>query len=96
MGRRKKARKPPPKRKAIEPLDVVFNCPFCNHEKSCEVKMDRNRNTGIISCRVCLEDFQTSINCKLFFILSNPQNLKLKLKKVLLCTNISKWIYYFY
>lgn len=62
MGRRKKARKPPPKRKAIEPLDVVFNCPFCNHEKSCEVKMDRNRNTGIISCRVCLEDFQTSIN----------------------------------
>ncbi|CAI9739790.1 Hypothetical predicted protein [Octopus vulgaris] len=29
---------------------------------SCEVKMDRNRNTGIISCSVCLEDFQTSIN----------------------------------
>ena len=39
MGRRKKANKPPPKRKIIEKLDSVFNCPFCNHEKSCEVKM---------------------------------------------------------
>lgn len=39
MGRRKSKRKPPPKRKAIEPLDIQFNCPFCNHEKSCEVKM---------------------------------------------------------
>lgn len=62
MGRRKSKRKPPPKRKAIEPLDTQFNCPFCNHEKSCEVKMDRTRNTGRITCRVCLEDFQTSIN----------------------------------
>lgn len=39
MGRRKSKRKPPAKRKAIEPLDQQFNCPFCNHEKSCEVKM---------------------------------------------------------
>nr|CAD7445870.1 unnamed protein product [Timema bartmani] len=39
MGRRKSKRKPPAKRKAIEPLDLQFNCPFCNHEKSCEVKM---------------------------------------------------------
>lgn len=62
MGRRKKANKPPPKRKAIEPLDTLFNCPFCNHEKSCEVKLDRERNTGVITCNVCLEDFQTNIN----------------------------------
>jgi len=62
MGRRKKARKPPPKRKALQALDGVFNCPFCNHEKSCDVKMNRDRNTGYISCRVCLEDFQTTIN----------------------------------
>nr|NP_001104425.2 uncharacterized protein Dmel_CG40228, isoform F [Drosophila melanogaster]EDP28090.2 uncharacterized protein Dmel_CG40228, isoform F [Drosophila melanogaster] len=34
MGRRKSKRKPPPKRKNIEPLDQQFNCPFCNHEKS--------------------------------------------------------------
>jgi len=39
MGRRRKSRKPPPKRKILEPLDGVFNCPFCNHEKSCDVKM---------------------------------------------------------
>lgn len=39
MGRRKSKRKPPAKRKAIMPLDIQFNCPFCNHEKSCEVKM---------------------------------------------------------
>ncbi len=25
------------RKKAIEPLDTMFNCPFCNHEKSCEV-----------------------------------------------------------
>ena len=62
MGRRKKANKPPPKRKAIEPLDVLFNCPFCNHEKSCEVKLDREANTGRISCSVCTEDFQCNIN----------------------------------
>ncbi|XP_036320626.1 transcription elongation factor 1 homolog isoform X2 [Rhagoletis pomonella] len=39
MGRRKSKRKPPPKKKNIEPLDQQFNCPFCNHEKSCEVKI---------------------------------------------------------
>ncbi|OQR68393.1 transcription elongation factor 1-like [Tropilaelaps mercedesae] len=61
MGRRRSNRKPPPKRKNIEPLDTLFNCPFCNHERCCEVKMDRVRNTGRISCRVCLEDFQTQI-----------------------------------
>ncbi|GBP63303.1 Transcription elongation factor 1 homolog [Eumeta japonica] len=44
MGRRKSKRKPPPKRKAIEPLDQQFNCPFCNHEKSCEVKI---RDIGV-------------------------------------------------
>ncbi|KAH7971046.1 hypothetical protein HPB49_018416 [Dermacentor silvarum] len=62
MGRRRSKRKPPPKRKNIEPLETQFNCPFCNHERSCEVKMDRQRNTGRITCRVCLEDFQTAIN----------------------------------
>lgn len=62
MGRRKSKRKPPAKRKNIEKLDVFFNCPFCNHEKSCEVKLDRTRGTGMIACGVCNEDFQTTIN----------------------------------
>ncbi|XGW07941.1 hypothetical protein V3C99_010788, partial [Haemonchus contortus] len=62
MGKRKSKRKPPPKAKAVEPLETQFNCPFCNHERVCEVKMDRERNVGFISCRVCSEDFQTPIN----------------------------------
>ncbi|KAL7379273.1 hypothetical protein ABVT39_025260 [Epinephelus coioides] len=61
MGRRKSKRKPPPKKKMTGNLDVQFTCPFCNHEKSCDVKMERTRNTGIISCSVCLEEFQTPI-----------------------------------
>ncbi|KAK9879978.1 hypothetical protein WA026_008487 [Henosepilachna vigintioctopunctata] len=62
MGRRKSKRKPAAKRKAIEPLEQEFNCPFCNHEKSCNVKMDKGRSIARITCRVCLEDFQTRIN----------------------------------
>ncbi|KAI1886795.1 hypothetical protein AGOR_G00199490 [Albula goreensis] len=61
MGRRKSKRKPPPKKKLTGNLDTQFTCPFCNHEKSCDVKMERSRNTGIISCTVCLEEFQTPI-----------------------------------
>ncbi|KAK1342735.1 hypothetical protein QTO34_015501 [Cnephaeus nilssonii] len=71
MGRRKSKRKPPPKKKMTGTLETQFTCPFCNHEKSCDVKMDRARNTGVISCTVCLEEFQTPITCilgKLGFI----------------------------
>ncbi|MED6277020.1 Transcription elongation factor 1, partial [Characodon lateralis] len=61
MGRRKSKRKPPPKKKMTGDLETQFTCPFCNHEKSCDVKMERSRNTGVISCSVCLEEFQTPI-----------------------------------
>jgi len=37
MGRRKSSRKPEARKKNIEPLDTQFTCPFCNHEKACEV-----------------------------------------------------------
>uniref|UniRef100_A0A3Q2QK63 Transcription elongation factor 1 homolog n=1 Tax=Fundulus heteroclitus TaxID=8078 RepID=A0A3Q2QK63_FUNHE len=63
MGRRKSKRKPPPKKKMTGDLETQFTCPFCNHEKSCDVKMERSRNTGVISCSVCLEEFQTPITC---------------------------------
>ncbi|PWA32666.1 hypothetical protein CCH79_00012440, partial [Gambusia affinis] len=66
MGRRKSKRKPPPKKKMTGDLETQFTCPFCNHEKSCDVKMERSRNTGVISCSVCLEEFQTPITCILF------------------------------
>uniref|UniRef100_A0A8C4WU48 Transcription elongation factor 1 homolog n=1 Tax=Eptatretus burgeri TaxID=7764 RepID=A0A8C4WU48_EPTBU len=63
MGRRKSKRKLPSKKKMIGTLETQFTCPFCNHERSCDVKMDRERNTGVISCSVCLEEFQTPITC---------------------------------
>ncbi|KAK3598105.1 hypothetical protein CHS0354_020965 [Potamilus streckersoni] len=62
MGRRKKTSKPPPKRKAVEKLDTLFDCPFCNHAKSCEVQFNKKANTGTVSCYKCLEAFQTTIN----------------------------------
>ncbi|KAH9399605.1 PREDICTED: transcription elongation factor 1 homolog [Rhagoletis zephyria] len=62
MGGKKSKRKPVAPKKPTQPLDVLFNCPFCNHEKSCEVKLDRPRNAGHIFCRICLEDFKTTIN----------------------------------
>merc|ERR1712154_13072 len=43
-------------------LDTMFDCPFCNHEKGCEVKMEKTKNTGRIQCTVCNEDFQAAIN----------------------------------
>lgn len=103
MGRRKSKRKPPPKKKMTGNLDTQFTCPFCNHEKSCDVKMsvphcnscayellawwaiwwqylfsrERTRNTGIISCSVCLEEFQTPITCILFDLYKRWYNCSL-------------------
>ncbi|KAF2347119.1 Transcription elongation factor 1 [Trinorchestia longiramus] len=62
MGRRKSNRKPPPRKKNIVPLDTMFNCPFCNHEKSCEVDIDHERNTARVGCRICMEDFQCTVH----------------------------------
>ncbi|XP_050583133.1 transcription elongation factor 1 homolog [Bombus affinis] len=62
MGRRKSKREAPQRNKAIVPMDTQFTCPFCNHEKSCEVKMDKCRKIARISCQICLENFQTNIN----------------------------------
>jgi len=44
----------------------VSNMAFCK----CNVfhGRDRTRNTGFITCRVCLEDFQTAITCILLFV----------------------------
>ena len=62
MGRRKSKRQAPPKRAGTQALDIVFDCPFCNHSKSCEVNMDKERNTGRVQCTKCFEDFQSTIN----------------------------------
>ncbi|KHJ45041.1 putative zinc binding domain DUF701 [Trichuris suis] len=62
MGRRKVKRKLTQAFKNIQPLDTLFDCPFCNHEKTCEVTMDREHSIAMIKCRICLEEFQTGIN----------------------------------
>ncbi|KAH8296106.1 hypothetical protein KR054_001918 [Drosophila jambulina] len=67
MGRRKSKRKGPPRRKNIMPLPVLFDCPFCNHKQACEVKMDKGRKIGRVTCNVCMEAYQTTIN-----LLSEP------------------------
>ncbi|XP_077221244.1 transcription elongation factor 1 homolog [Tasmannia lanceolata] len=61
MGKRKSRTKPPPKKK-MDKLDTVFNCPFCNHEKSVECTFDRDNKIGMTSCRICQESYSTSIN----------------------------------
>ncbi|KAJ3352554.1 hypothetical protein GGF32_003656 [Allomyces javanicus] len=60
MGKRKSSRKPVAK---VKPkLATVFNCLYCNHEKSVEVKMERDKKIGTIKCRVCQELWQTTIS----------------------------------
>eukprot|EP00052_Salpingoeca_macrocollata_P035299 m.14238 g.14238 ORF g.14238 m.14238 type:complete len:149 (+) comp7800_c0_seq1:136-582(+) len=58
MGRKKSKRKAPPKKSAGK-LATQFSCPFCNHENACEVKIDKTRNFGTVTCKVCSESFQT-------------------------------------
>lgn len=60
MGGSKKATKPAPK---VKPkLAKTFNCPFCSHARTVEVKMNKKGLVGTLSCRVCGVDFQMRIN----------------------------------
>mmetsp|Transcript_36699 Transcript_36699/g.96102 ORF Transcript_36699/g.96102 Transcript_36699/m.96102 type:complete len:126 (-) Transcript_36699:50-427(-) len=61
MGRKKSKRKPPAK-KAGQKLAEVFDCPFCNHEGSCKVTINTEKNVGSIKCSICDEDFQCRTN----------------------------------
>ena len=62
MVKRKSKRQPLRRPKALKPLQTDFDCPFCNHEKSCEVVMNKALRTATITCRKCLEDFVTAIS----------------------------------
>ncbi|KAJ1258062.1 hypothetical protein BS78_10G045500 [Paspalum vaginatum] len=61
MGKRKSAAKPPPK-KRMDKLDTVFCCPFCNHGSSVECRIDMKNLIGEASCRICQENFSTTVN----------------------------------
>lgn len=52
MGKRKRATKPPPKKKAAK-LEKVFDCPFCGHEQTVDCVIERDINLGKVECRVC-------------------------------------------
>ncbi|QSZ34810.1 hypothetical protein DSL72_007669 [Monilinia vaccinii-corymbosi] len=61
MGKRKAAKKVqgPKKREA---LSTTFPCLFCNHENSVIVKIDKKAGVGQLSCKVCDQKFQSSVN----------------------------------
>jgi len=62
MGKRKSRKTKPVAKKRQLTVPTNFDCPFCNHEKSVECKMDRERSIGIIRCSVCDASYQMIIN----------------------------------
>jgi transcription elongation factor Elf1 len=63
MGKRKKSSKPIVKR--VQPkLDKTFDCPFCNQQKTVEVRLDRSvvPMRGLLECGVCGASYQCAIN----------------------------------
>ncbi|KXS18813.1 Elf1-domain-containing protein [Gonapodya prolifera JEL478] len=59
MGKRRAKRKAPTRTKVV--LDREFNCPFCNHEKSIDIKLDRPNKVATLTCRTCGVGWQTKI-----------------------------------
>ena len=58
MGKRKSSKvmaKPPPPK-----LDAIFDCPFCNHNKTVEVRFSKGKAS--ISCRICCANYEMLIN----------------------------------
>ncbi|KAK6529653.1 hypothetical protein TWF281_008818 [Arthrobotrys megalospora] len=63
MGKRRKAIKVKGELKESQkPLPTVFNCLFCNHERSIIIKLDKKNSVGSLHCNVCGQTYQTSIN----------------------------------
>ncbi|KAJ6264731.1 hypothetical protein Dda_0881 [Drechslerella dactyloides] len=62
-GKRRKAIKVKGELKESQkPLPTVFNCLFCNHERSVIIKLDKKGGVGSLHCNVCGQQYQTSIN----------------------------------
>mmetsp|Transcript_2702 Transcript_2702/g.9820 ORF Transcript_2702/g.9820 Transcript_2702/m.9820 type:complete len:84 (+) Transcript_2702:162-413(+) len=61
MGKRKSSAKPPPKKKTPK-LDRVFGCPFCNHDASVEVVIDKDREEAKLECRNCGAKYNTKVH----------------------------------
>ncbi|WFD40459.1 AAA ATPase Elf1 [Malassezia japonica] len=58
MGKRKKSTRQPGAGKAkTPPLDTVFTCLFCNHDKAVSCKIDDKARIGYLSCKICGQKF---------------------------------------
>ncbi|CAF1285510.1 unnamed protein product [Adineta steineri] len=62
MGRKKSKRKVQKTTRKLQTLQTLFECPFCNHESSCDVKFDRKKQRAQIFCRICSETYETDVN----------------------------------
>ncbi|KAF3924977.1 hypothetical protein AA313_de0200881 [Arthrobotrys entomopaga] len=63
MGKRRKAIKVKGEvKESQKPLPTVFNCLFCNHERSVIIKLDKKSSVGSLHCNVCGQTYQTTIN----------------------------------
>eukprot|EP00177_Eucheuma_denticulatum_P002512 GFKZ01004508.1.p1 GENE.GFKZ01004508.1~~GFKZ01004508.1.p1 ORF type:complete len:148 (+),score=28.06 GFKZ01004508.1:56-445(+) len=61
MGKRKRATKPPPKKKSAK-LEKIFDCPFCGHEQTVDCIIERDVSIGRVECRMCGVKYSTIIN----------------------------------
>lgn len=61
MGKRKSSSKPQGPKKR-DPLPDLFPCLFCNHEDAVKPSVDKKLGIGTLSCKVCGQTFQCSIN----------------------------------
>ncbi|KAK5107324.1 hypothetical protein LTR62_001379 [Meristemomyces frigidus] len=64
MGKRKKSSRTPQGPKKREPLATTFKCPFCNHESSVTVQIDKKNHIGTLDCRQCAQHYQASNDMK--------------------------------
>ncbi|EPQ31740.1 uncharacterized protein PFL1_01072 [Pseudozyma flocculosa PF-1] len=59
MGKRKGSTRKPTGAKKSAPLDTVFTCLFCNHEKAVLCKIDDKARIGYLNCKICGQKFST-------------------------------------
>eukprot|EP00906_Rhabdomonas_costata_P005978 RCo008839 len=59
MGKRKSAKKPEAKK--APKLPTSFDCPFCNHSGSVEIKMNHRKGHSTLTCVVCSTGFSMGI-----------------------------------
>mmetsp|Transcript_1615 Transcript_1615/g.1097 ORF Transcript_1615/g.1097 Transcript_1615/m.1097 type:complete len:88 (+) Transcript_1615:3-266(+) len=61
MGK-KKSRKIKVMKAAPLKVEKVFDCPYCQHKGTIEIKIQRTKGVAHLSCRICTINYQTEIN----------------------------------